>query len=120
MMPGGSAEVCGAPGPVLEVTYSTAQVGAHLGLGRRAVGKLLALGLVHRGLHPVRGGLWPTFRPHGGVRRIAAGAVLRHVAHLQRLETDAVFLAAMRCKARALGARRVRVARIRVGKGVKA
>ncbi len=93
-------------GPPLEVTYSTAAVQRHLGIGKTKLHELLAFGRKFKGCHPLRGGLHPTFLATPRSRRIPLGAIERHKAHLQRLETDAIFRAQMRVQARMLGERR--------------
>ena len=87
----------------LESTYSPAEVGEYLGICRRTVYRLVEFGRKFQGVHPLRGGLWPSFRPPHGKRRITASAVARHVEHIQRLENDGVFRAQMWGKARGLG-----------------
>lgn len=70
----------------LEPTFSPAQVGKHLGLGRTAVFELMDLGRQHKGCHPRRGGLWPTFKATHKSRRIPLSAIERHKQHLAKLE----------------------------------
>ncbi len=89
-------------GPALEPTYSTAAVMQHLGIGRTKLHELIELGRIFSGVHPLRGGLFPTFLATTRSRRIPVGALDRHKAHLARLESDAMFRAEMRAKARGL------------------
>lgn len=74
-----------AAAPALDPTYSPAEVAAAWGLSLRTIEELVRLGRVHRGLHPTRGGLWPTYRPTHRSRRIPAAAMARHLAHMERL-----------------------------------
>ncbi len=96
----------GREGPALEVTYSTAAVKRHFGIGKTKLHELLALGRKFKGCHPLRGGLYPTFLVTPRSRRIPLGAIEQHKAHLQRLESDAIFRAQMRVQARMLGERK--------------
>lgn len=89
-------------GPELEPTYSTAAVMRHLGLGNTKLHELIALGRKFQGCHPLKGGLYPTFLATTRSRRIPAGAIERHKAHLARLEADPMFAAQKRAEARAL------------------
>ncbi len=89
-------------GPPLEATYSTAAVMIHLGIGRTKLHELVELGRKFKGCHPIRGGLYPTFLATTRSRRIPAGAIERHKAHLARLEVDVIFRAQMRVAARGL------------------
>lgn len=89
-------------GPPLEPTYSTADVMRHLGIGNTKLHELISLGRKFRGVHPLRGGLYPTFLATTRSRRIPLGALERHKEHLARLESDAMYRAQMRAQARAL------------------
>lgn len=89
----------------LERTYSTADVMIHLGIAKTKLHELLRLGQKFRGCHPLKGGLHPSFKVSHKNRRIPAGAIERHKAHLARLESDAIFRAQMRVQARMLGER---------------
>lgn len=90
-------------GPDLEVTYSTAAVSRHLGVCARKVTQLIAFGERFQGVHPTRGGLYPTFLATPRARRIPLSAIERHKAHLKRLAEDDVFHAQMRVRAREEG-----------------
>lgn len=87
----------------LERTYSVAEVMAFFGLGERKVRYLLALGRKFEGCHPMKGGLWPTFKASHKNVRILDTAIRRHLDHLERLRTDAMYAAQMKAKARELG-----------------
>ena len=76
------------PATHLEPTYSVDEVAAHLGLSRRAIFSLLSIGRRHRGCHPIRGGLWPTFKPSHKIRRIPLSAIQRHKRHLSRVHGE--------------------------------
>jgi hypothetical protein len=73
---------------------------AHLGLKRTKLHQLLQLGREFKGVHPLQGGLFPSFKVSHKVRRITASAIERHLAHMERLETEPLFLAQMKAKAR--------------------
>lgn len=77
-------------------------VGDRLGLGKTAVARLIFLGRECRGRHPIWGGLWPVFKL-GRARRVPLAAVVAHVEHMTRLETDGAWAAV--CSARAGEAR---------------
>lgn len=89
----------------LERTYSTADVMHHLGVAKTKLHELLKLGEKFQGCHPLKGGLYPTFKVSHKNRRITAGAIARHKEHMARLATDAIFRAQMRVRARMLGER---------------
>ncbi len=74
----------------------------HLGIGNTKLHELIKDGRAHQGCHPLRGGLYPTFLATTRSRRIPLSALERHKEHLARLETDAIFRAQMRARARAL------------------
>jgi hypothetical protein len=71
-----------------------------LGIGETELHKLLNLGRKFKGLHPLKGGLYPTFKLSHKNRRVPVGAIARHLNHKLRLEMDAGFAAQMRAKAR--------------------
>ena len=77
-----------------------AETRAQLGVGETELCALLWLGRKFRGLHPLRGGLWPTFKLSHKNRRVPASAIARHMQHKLRLEMDDKFAAEMRAKAR--------------------
>jgi hypothetical protein len=83
----------------LEPTFSPGEVGEFLGLKRTAVFGLIRLGRQYRGLHPTRGGLYPTFHPTHKTRRIPRSAIERHLRHMARLageSTEAITLTSTR------------------------
>lgn len=86
----------------LEATYSLAEVREHLGIGETALHELLYLGKRCKGVHPLKGGLFPTFKLSHKKRRVPASAIERHKAHMLRLEIDDQFRAEMKAKARGL------------------
>jgi hypothetical protein len=87
----------------LEATYSRAEVMAHLGCKATQLWLLMKLGRQAHGRHPLKGGLWPWFRPSHKCVRITASAIESHKRHMERLDTDAAYAAEMRVKARDLG-----------------
>lgn len=87
----------------LEPTYSTAEVMEHLGCGRTSLHVLLVNGRKFSGCHPLKGGLWPWFKPSHKNVRITKRAIEAHKRHMARLATDAMFRAEMKAKARQLG-----------------
>jgi hypothetical protein len=72
-------------GPALEPTYTPSEIAAAWGISLRTVRRLIALGRAHRGLHPLRGGLWPVWCPSARAVRIPAGALQRHLDHVERV-----------------------------------
>ena len=86
----------------LEPTYSTAEVMAHLGCQRTKLDELLALGRRFKGCHPLKGGLFPTFKVSHKNVRVTRTAIETHLAHMARLDSDAMFRAEMKAKARSL------------------
>jgi hypothetical protein len=86
----------------LAATHSTADVMIHLGIGRTMLHELIFLGRRHKGCHPLKGGLWPTFKVSHRNRRISDAALRAHLAHMERLESDPMFAAEMGAKARAM------------------
>lgn len=87
----------------LERTYSLPQVRELLGVGRTRLHELLKIGQAQKGLHPTRGGLWPTYKISWKSRRVPEGAIHRYLEHMQRLESDPMFAAAMHAQARTMG-----------------
>ena len=82
-MKSGAARFDLAAGAVhLEATFSPAEVGLLLGLKARAVSELVRIGRERRGVHPRRGGLWPTFKASHKSRRIPARAIDSHLRAL--------------------------------------
>lgn len=70
----------------LEPTYSVAEVCQRWGCKHSLVRNLVRLGKVYgAALDPVRGGLYPTFRPSHKSRRIPLSAIERHEAHMSRV-----------------------------------
>ena len=70
----------------LELTFSPAAVGKHLGIGPTAVQELINYGLKYKAhLHPTRGGLYPTHK-YAKFRRIPLSAIERHKRHMARLD----------------------------------
>lgn len=90
----------------LEATYSTADAMIHLGICKTKLHELLKLGKKFCGCHPLKGGLFPTYKVSHRNRRIPIGAIERHLAHMACLESDAMFAAQMGAAARQLGERR--------------
>lgn len=77
-------------GLALEPTFSPAEVGAHLGLGITQMAELIGFGKSYGAkLHPMRGGLHPTFLS-GKHRRIPLSAIDRHKRHIARLAGESV------------------------------
>lgn len=89
----------------LERTYSREEVMTHLGIEKDKLHELLQLGRKHHGCHPLKGGLWEWFKVSHKCVRITQSAIAKHKAHMHRLETDAMFAAQMRARARMLGER---------------
>lgn len=74
----------------LEPTYSLAEVAEHFGCSKCQVLKLVQLGHVFGSkLHPVRGGLYPTFKPSHKSRRIPLSAIERHKRHMSAVHDHA-------------------------------
>ncbi len=69
----------------LEQTFSTDEVRAHLGCGKTQLFELIKLGRRHKGCHPTRGGLYPTFRASFKSRRVPLSAIERHKQHMARV-----------------------------------
>lgn len=70
----------------LEPTYSIEETAARFGCERTQIHELINLGKIHgRELHPIRGGLYPTFKPSHKSRRIPLSAIERHEAHMARV-----------------------------------
>jgi uncharacterized ferritin-like protein (DUF455 family) len=70
---------------MLEPTYSIEELADHWDLGKRAITKLVKLGRDYGArLHPVHGGLWPTFKPTHKSRRIPLSAIERHLRHMDK------------------------------------
>lgn len=91
-----------APAP-LERTFSTAEVMAYLGCQRTKLDELLALGRRFKGHHPLKGGLFPTFKVSHKNVRVTEAAIAGHLRHMRRLGEDPRFAAEMKAKARELG-----------------
>jgi hypothetical protein len=81
----GRIDISGRRSPVLEATYSPAEVAAAWGVSRKTIFRLIEHGRRARGLDPQHGGLWPVFRPTLQAVRIPAGAMQRHLDHMERL-----------------------------------
>lgn len=74
----------------LEPMLTLAEVGEHLRLKSTAVFELVRLGRVHgQRLHPVKGGLWPTYKPSHKTRLVPMGAIERHLRHMGRVHDGA-------------------------------
>lgn len=70
----------------LEPTYSIDEVCARFGCEKTQVHALINLGKrFGRALDPLRGGLYPTFKPSHKSRRIPLSAIERHEAHMARV-----------------------------------
>lgn len=70
----------------LEVTFSLNDTAKHLGCGRTTVSDLVKLGKTYKEkLHPMRGGLWPTFKVSHKNRRVPLSAIDRHKRHMAKL-----------------------------------
>ena len=88
----------------LAPTYSADEVGAHLGVTRGTVWALRVLGDTYgHELHPLRGGLWGSFKAGHKSRRFSAECVEAHKAHVMRLQTDAAFVMRQATRAARLG-----------------
>jgi hypothetical protein len=74
-----------AAAPQLEPTYSPAEVAKAWGVCLHTVLRLVDTGRRARGLDPRRGGLWPVIRPTARIIRIPAGAIRRHLDHMERV-----------------------------------
>jgi hypothetical protein len=85
---------------VLESTCSMAEARAHMGIGETQLHALIFLGKKFCGLHPLKGGIYPTFKLSHKNRRIPISAIQQHEQHKLRLEMDAKFAAEMQAKAR--------------------
>lgn len=70
----------------LEPTFSVDEVCARFGCERSQVFELISHGKIYgRALDPMRGGLFPTFKPSHKSRRIPLSAIERHEAHMARV-----------------------------------
>lgn len=87
---------------VLERTYSLLETREMLGVGDTTLHALLNLGRKYKGLHPLKGGLWPSYKLSHKKRRVPESALARHIQHMFRLENEPMFAAEMRAKARGL------------------
>lgn len=91
-------------GSSLAATVSAEEVGAHLGLGAKAVWTLRRLGDSYgHELHPARGGLWGSFKSGPRRRRYTVESVERHVDHLRRLGSEPAFVIKQAARAARLG-----------------
>ena len=84
----------------LEPMYSLADTCAQLGVSKMELHSLLYLGRKFSGPHPTKGGIFPSYKLSHKNRRVPAGAIMRHMQHMLRLEMDPKFKAEMRAKAR--------------------
>lgn len=70
----------------LEPTFSPDEVAQRFGCTVWQVNKLVQLGKRHGArLHPINGGLYPTFKPSHKSRRIPLSAIERHERHMARV-----------------------------------
>jgi hypothetical protein len=80
-----AGDMAGGAGGRLEATYSPVEVAEAWGVHTDTVLRLVEIGRRARGLDPRRGGLWPVIRPTLRTIRIPAGAIQRHLDHMERL-----------------------------------
>jgi hypothetical protein len=88
---------------MLRPTISRAEAMAHLGIQKSKLHELMTLGRRFRGVHPLRGGLWPWYRVTHKNVRLEEAAITRHLEHVQRLACDPIYAARMAAAAAKLG-----------------